>query len=546
MTLPGISAAELASLIGGIGLFLLGIWLITDGIKAAAGERLKTALASWTSSRSRSFFTGMLVTALVRSSSAVVVAIIGFANAGLLNLTQAVWVVIGANVGTTVTGWLVALIGMKFKMEALALPLIGIGMVVRLLSGHRAQMAAVGVAVAGFGLFFLGVDVLQETFAAVGDAMDLSGLPPRSVAAAALFVGLGFLLTVVTQSSSAAMAIVLTAAAGDAVPLFYAAATVIGTNVGTTSTAVFASVGATPNARRVAAAHIIFNLIAAIAAVLLLPLMLPGVEALRDLIGLAAAPAATLALFHTAFNLLGVALIWPFSGMLVHALEGMFRSPVEDLAAPRYLDANLLSVPELSLAGLVLETNRLGALARTAVHKALHDLPFETEHEAALELGHHIENHAAAMSAMTLPEPVASGLASILRAVQHFEEIATRVEPPLALVKLPAEAGTPALVLIRQVDALAGSVGAGNGEFPIDAAQAAMSEVEVSYQTLKSKLLDAASRGAMPVAEADRAIRTAANLRRLADRSVKAAARLAPFAPDSLPQTEKSAQDRGT
>ncbi|MFN3347490.1 Na/Pi cotransporter family protein [Pseudorhodoplanes sp.] len=531
MMLPGIGAAEVASLAGGVGLFLLGMRLMTDGLKTAAGERLKTILGSWTSNRGRGFITGAVITALVQSSSAVVVAIVGFVNAGLLTLSQAVWLVFGANVGTTMTGWLVALIGVKIKMEALALPLIGIGMALRLLSASRGRAAAFGLAIAGLGLFFLGIDILQKSFSSIGDDIGLAGLTAHPVTTTLLFLGLGTFLTVLVQSSSAAMAIVLTAAAGDAVPLSYAAAAVIGTNIGTTSTAVFASIGATPNARRVAAAHIVFNLIAAVAAIALLPLILPGIEALRDLIGLGAAPATTLALFHTTFNLLGVVLMWPFSAMLVRVLQRMFRSPVEDLASPRYLDANLLAVPELSLAGLVLETNRLGALARSAVHKALNGQPFETEREAARQLAGRIEDHVAAMSATPSPEPIGAALASVLRAVQHFEEVAERAERPSALSGPLGGAEDTAQNLIRQVDTLVGLGRDENERIPVAAAEAAMAEVEAAYQALKARLLDAASRGAFPVSQTDRAIRTAANLRRLSDRCVRAAVRLAPLEP---------------
>jgi phosphate:Na+ symporter len=534
MTLPGLSVAELASLIGGIGLFLLGMRQMSDGLKAAAGEQLKTALGQWTSSRRRGFVTGLVVTALVQSSSAVIVALIGFVNAGLLSLPQAVWVVFGANVGTTMTGWLVALIGVKIKMEALALPLIGIGMALRLAS-NRARIGAIGMAITGFGLFFLGVDILQKAFAAFGDTVDVSALPVDPVAAIAIFVGLGFFLTVITQSSSAALVIVLTAAAGDAVSLTYAAAAVIGTNIGTTSTALLATIGATPNARRVAAAHIVFNVMAAAIALALLPVLLRGIETLREGMGLGSDPATTLALFHTAFNLLGVAAIWPLSDALLRYLQRSFRSPVEDLAAAQHLDANLLAVPELSLAGLVLETNRLSELARVAVHKSLTGNAFAIERNAALQLGERIQEHVAAMSVMSLPERVGAALPSILRAVQHYEEVATRADQPAALLGLHGEERDAADRLIRDVDALAGMESMPDGNLMVPVERPGMPEIETSYQALKASLLAAASRGALPVTEMDRAVRTAANLRRLADRTAKAEARLAPLA-DVLPK----------
>jgi len=149
------------TLAGGIGLFLLGMGLLTDGLKIAAGGALRTLLQTWTKSSIRGFAVGVLITAVVQSSSAVTVATVGFVNARLLSLRRAVWVILGTNVGTTMTGWLVALVGVKVDVGALALPLIGIGMALALGAGERARIAGAGRALAGFGLFFLGVCVLQ-------------------------------------------------------------------------------------------------------------------------------------------------------------------------------------------------------------------------------------------------------------------------------------------------------------------------------------------------------------------------------------------------
>lgn len=156
---------SLAGLLGGVGLFLLGMELMTDGLKLAAGPQLTRLLAGATRSRRRALASGVLVTAL-QSSRVVTVAAIGFVNAGLLSLGQVLWVLFGANVGTTITGWLVALVGLKFKVEVLALPLLGLGMLLRL-TGSGQRRGAIGQAVAGFGLLFIGIGVLQETFTAV-------------------------------------------------------------------------------------------------------------------------------------------------------------------------------------------------------------------------------------------------------------------------------------------------------------------------------------------------------------------------------------------
>ena len=150
-------------LVGGVGLFLLGMFLMTDGLKMAAGPALGRVLTSSTQTRMRGLFSGLLVTALVQSSGAVTVAAIGFVNAGLLTFGQSLWVLFGANVGTTMTGWLVALLGFSFKIEAAALPMIGIGMALRL-SGPELRRGAAGNALAGFGVLFLGIGFLQQAF----------------------------------------------------------------------------------------------------------------------------------------------------------------------------------------------------------------------------------------------------------------------------------------------------------------------------------------------------------------------------------------------
>ena len=168
----------IATILGGLGIFLLGVTLMTEGLKLAAGEGLKDALARSTRTPLRGLAFGFVVTSLVRSSSAVTVATIGFVNAGLLNLSQSLGVVYGANIGTTTTGWLVALVGLDFRIETLAMPLIGLGMLARLAGGDR-RIGALGEALAGFGLFFIGIDYLQEAFAGFADEIDVASIRPR-------------------------------------------------------------------------------------------------------------------------------------------------------------------------------------------------------------------------------------------------------------------------------------------------------------------------------------------------------------------------------
>src|SRR5690606_8796168 len=167
----------LGTLAGGLGLFLLGVSMITDGLKLAAGSALRAILGRSTRTTMRGLVSGFMLTAMVQSSSAVTMATIGFANAGLLGIHQALSIVLGATVGTTMTSWLVAVVGFQFKISSFAMPLLGIGMVMRLL-GASSRTGALGEALAGFGLFFVGIDFLRMAFEGVAAQVDLSTLSP--------------------------------------------------------------------------------------------------------------------------------------------------------------------------------------------------------------------------------------------------------------------------------------------------------------------------------------------------------------------------------
>ena len=174
--------------LGGLGLFLLAVGLITDGLKLAAGRALRSILASSTSTRLRGVASGVLVTAIVQSSSA---AIIGFVNAGLVSLSLALGIVYGANIGTTMTGWIVAAVGFNFKVDAFALPMIGVGMALRLLRPDT-RLAAFGQAFAGFGLFFIGVDVLRDAFETFATRVDVASFAPHDGFGLLLYVLLDY------------------------------------------------------------------------------------------------------------------------------------------------------------------------------------------------------------------------------------------------------------------------------------------------------------------------------------------------------------------
>ena len=357
-------------LAGGLGLFMLAVSMISDGLRLAAGHALRDMLGKWTKTPKQGIITGLTITAIVQSSSAVTVATIGFVNAGLINMYQALGVVYGANIGTTMTGWLVAIVGFKINIDAFALPIIGIGMILRL-TGGESRRASLGFAMAGFGLFFIGIDVLKEAFEGLASLIDLQKISAEGISGILLFVGIGFMMTVLTQSSSAAIAITLTAATGGILNIEAAAAMVIGANVGTTSTAGFAVIGATPNAKRVAAVHVVFNLVTGVVALILLPVLFWVISFTGKFLGLEDIPAVTLAIFHTVFNILGVLIMWPLSARLTRFLESRFVTQEETESRPKYLDKTVAVSPMLALHALVLELTRISAVAQRMAMGAL-------------------------------------------------------------------------------------------------------------------------------------------------------------------------------
>lgn len=343
--------------LGGLGLFLLGMTLMTDGLKLSAGQLLGKLLEHATRTRLKALCSGFLITTLVQSSSAVTVAIIGLINAGVLSFRQALWVIFGTNVGTTMTGWIVALVGFKFRIETFALPMIGAG-VLLYLTGSQTRRAGLGHAIAGFGLLFLGLSFLQEAFA--GQAQTLQLPTGVGLSAVLMQVLIGILMTILMQSSSAALAITLTAASGGMLTIEGAAAMIIGLNVGTTVTALLAAINATSNGKRAAMAHLAFNLVTALAALLMLPWLLTVLLQMQHLLLDAPGMATTLALFHTTFNLLGVMLMWPISDRLANWLLARFHSHDDDLARPRFIDDNIATVTSLAIPAAELEIHRLG------------------------------------------------------------------------------------------------------------------------------------------------------------------------------------------
>lgn len=533
--MPDFLSLELAgTFAGGIGLFLLGMKLMTDGLKMAAGDALRHILAEWTRTPLRGFFSGVMITSLVQSSSAVTVAVIGFVNAGLLTLLQTVYVIYGTNIGTTMTSWLVALVGFKLNVQALALPLIGVGMFLRLVGG-TSRRGALGEALTGFGLFFLGIAILKDAFIDIGAGLSLQAYPTEGPGLL-LFTGLGFMLTFLMQSSSAAMAVTLTAAAGGLIPMGAAAATVIGANVGTTSTAALAVIGATANAQRIAAAHVMFNLLTGGIALLLLVPLLALIEQLRLALGLDESVATALALFHTLFNILGVLMLWLLTPRMVHWLERRLRSAEEDLGRPVYLDKNVVATPSLAFNALVLELGRMGDYVSNMLRDAL-----STERHTSAQLHKDkvvmerlvdaVNHFSVMMQKANLPAGISENLPLAIRVSRYYMEAAvvalnmSQEQENLPYIEdqgLQQTLGqfrSECVTLLETADPM-------SEHYNAEVALQALDELEQHYESLKAQLLNAGARESIRLRQMVAQLDLYSDVRRAMQQTVKGASYL--------------------
>lgn len=330
--------------IGGLGIFLLGMIVMTDGLKSLAGEALQRNLMRFTRSPSSGVVTGALSTALLQSSSATTVAAVGFVGAGLMTFPSALGIIFGANVGTTITGWMVALLGFNLQLGTLLLPVILLGTLLRLFGhGHWSNG---GYAVAGFGLIFVGIEMMQSGMSGLSHLFTLSQFPADSLSSRLVLVGIGILFTLVTQSSSAGVAMALSALFSGFIDFPQAAALVIGMDIGTTITAALATIGASTEARRTGFSHVIYNLLTATGALLLLSPYIWLWESLSPGLIYSQAEIALVA-FHTTFNLLGVVLVLPFTQHFARLMQQLVRE--RGIHFSHELDQALLAQPKIAL-----------------------------------------------------------------------------------------------------------------------------------------------------------------------------------------------------
>lgn len=519
--------------IGGLALFLLAMLMMTEGLKLFAGEGLKQLLGRFTSTPLKGVLAGVLVTGLVQSSTAVTVAVIGFVNVGLMGLRQGLGVVFGTNVGTTVTGWLVSLVGFGFKIESFALPILALGVALRLGCSSRRNQG-LGEALAGFGLFFLGLSILKDSFGSLAQLYG-NGVPGFTTNGGVItFLLVGFVITVLTQSSSAAIAIILTAATGGVIGIQPAAAAVIGANLGTTTTAAVAVLRATPNAKRLALGHILFNLITGLVALSLLPGMLWLVTQLADGLELEGSPAAVLALFHTVFNLLGIVIMLPLTGRLTRLLEMRFRSIEEEAGRPHHLDASLATTPSLAVAGLRAELLRLRDMTNRLVRASMAPSPvavktFEQQSAAVHTLVVAVAEFVGTVRTATMSREEGEQLARALRTARYLDEAARLSGTALALhQKLLGSSDAESVAVLQQLfDQIEHCCHLAHQEEPAEEFSdqerlKALEDFEQQYQQAKAELLDAAVSRRQSITAVNQLLGELSGTRRMVEQLVKA------------------------
>jgi phosphate:Na+ symporter len=367
------ASPEAQQVAAGIAIFLFGMLMLEDGFKLFGGGALERMLEHATRSTARAISFGIVSTTVLQSSSLVSVVTISFLSAGLITLLGGVGIILGANVGTTTGAWLVAGLGLKVDIASYAMPMIALSIVLVLQKAKPVK--GVGYALAGLGFLFLGIHHIKVGFESISDSIDLSRLALTGLVGLLVYSLVGALATVVMQSSHATMVLVLAALAAGQVTYDNALALAIGANIGTTITAVIGAVGANFQGRRLALAHLVFNSATALIALVFIAPLREAVDWISALVGIGAADfPMKLAVFHTVFNVLGVALAVPALRRLIAFLERVIQEPVPDVSLPHFLNKAVDEVPQALEAALRKE---LVHLYDNAAELILHGLNLE-------------------------------------------------------------------------------------------------------------------------------------------------------------------------
>ena len=420
---------ELFMLAGGIGLFLYGMQALTQELTVLASDSARHAIRRFAGRPLSGLAAGAAVTALIQSSSATMVMTLGFVGAGILSFSQSLGIILGANVGTTFTGWMVMVLGLKVSIGALAFPVLFVAALARIL-GRGAVQRIAGV-LAGLCLIFIGIDLMKGGMAVFDGLLSPERLPADTLAGRLQLLALGMAVTVITQSSSAGVAAAIVLLSEGHVSFTQAAALVIGMTVGTTFTGVLASLGGNIAMRRTALAHLIFNLVQGLVALSLLDLLVRGIAA-----GFSLADAAlALVLFHTSFTLAGALIFLPFTEVFARLV--CWLVPEKPLPVERDLDPRFLSDPAAALDMALASGRRQAAGLMGAVGDMLRaDTPGVAPAFDATEVARQTDVLAAFVARVNLPEGDVlreQRVGEMMALVDHMRRFAFRAAQPARL-----------------------------------------------------------------------------------------------------------------
>ena len=355
------------SLLGGLGLFLYGMNLMAEGLQKSAGDKLKKIVEKLTSNTVMGVLVGTVVTAIIQSSSAATVMVVGFVNAGIMSLSQAIGVIMGANIGTTVTAQLVS-----FKLEAIAPVALGIGIILYLFS-KKEKTKELATILLGFGILFTGMEFMKD---AVKPLAEYEGFRRALIYFGEhQFLGIiaGFAITGIIQSSSASMGMLIALASQGLIPLSSALPILYGDNIGTCVTSLLSSIGASRNAKRAATMHLTFNVIGTLIFVLILNYPISALVKWLD----PTDAARQIANAHTIFNVVNVLILLPFAKYIVKIvlkIMPIIEEESEATAATKYLDERIIQTPSIALGNTVKEVSRMGQKANKALEYSMNSL----------------------------------------------------------------------------------------------------------------------------------------------------------------------------
>ncbi len=351
--------------VGGLGLFLYGMNIMSTGLQKAAGNKLKSIISMLTKNRFIGVVVGAIITMIVQSSSATTVMVVGFVNAGMMTLTQAVGVIMGSNIGTTITAQIIT-----FDIDQYAPIIIGISVAIWLFTSNRRvkQFAEAGI---GFGILFLGMSYMGDSLKPLRELESFRNLLVSFGANPVLGILAGFAITVAVQSSSASTGILLALSKEGLVPLLSGLPILFGINIGTTITAVLSSIGANRTAKKSAAVHVMFNLIGTLIFIVLLQKPLYWVVTMIDPGTTAQAVSRQIANAHTIFNIANTLIMLPFAGLLVKAANKLFAGEEDVSEGIKYIDDRILETPSIALGSTIKEALHMGNTAKDSLENAL-------------------------------------------------------------------------------------------------------------------------------------------------------------------------------